>query len=126
MTVPILTSKFAAQAALRAYDAGMLGFQDLTRTNSGCHYHYLDGGVCAIGAALKEMSISAIYVNSEGLSSLKKEEIISFSDQEAESLSTLQFHHDGIIRAKQRNDDQEVQFRISDFINFAKKLSKQP
>jgi hypothetical protein len=124
MTTRILTAKFAAEAALRAFDAKQLGFQDPERVKLGCLYNYPDGGVCGLGAALKEMKIKVPKNRNKNISVgvLRVHGLIDYSLNDSATLTNLQQAHDGIIRAKQ--DRKPFGVFKKKFIKLARRLAK--
>jgi hypothetical protein len=122
MTTPKLDTKFAGEAALRAYDAGQLGFQNPERTKLGCLYRYPDGGVCSIGAGLKELEIKIPgELLCAGVKILWDENIVDLTDSiQAFFLSLLQRDHDLIVRLPERCPEEQKKDLIDKFLDRAR------
>ncbi len=122
-----LSSKQAAEAALRAYEKGLLGFQSQDRAKQGCRYMYPDGGVCSIGAVLKERGIDASPYHeslSKLLQSLKDDLGLFFdiSSEEYGNLLNLQNSHD-LASQSVRSGGELATIRKEHFLALARRLS---
>lgn len=124
--LPVLTAKFAAQAALEAYEAGKLGFQNKrwAGDHNGCFYYYSDGGYCAIGAALAKLKIrpednGPVYslVNVYFTCDLYEENL----------LTDLQLKHDELVirlrHASITEGSDEHRKAVDEFLGLARKLA---
>lgn len=119
MPTPIhLTTKYVAQAALQAYDKGLLAFQNRDKLDpslSTCRYVYDEapGVVCLIGAALPPDSAAATLGTVRGLnlSQLVKHGLVTTpNDATAYVLDELQGEHDYMVEDP---DDEVIDELIS-------------
>ncbi len=127
-----LDPAFAAAAALRAFEQGRLGFQQVKNRDyySRCAYFLEDGCVCAIGAAFEEMGYTKEGLgersNTAGIGTLvgcgKMRKPDNTEDYEA--LRVLQRKHDNLVVTLRGAGGYDPNHKwVKDFVAFCKKTA---